>query len=107
MSRMRFWGSMSGKRVQDTTMSGNENTGISGHIRGWKLGGRVDVRASKGLDAIDLYLTSGSNSKYPDQPILTATLQENGDIKVEIGTGLQKILMADRSYTYDHRDNKN
>lgn len=39
---------------------------LSGHVRGWNEGVRVDARADADGDVFDVYLTGGSNGYRPD-----------------------------------------
>ena len=56
----RFYADIQGNRGQ-ATRQGSADSGIDGHIRGWDLGGAVDMFAEKDEDIIDIYLTKGSN----------------------------------------------
>ena len=57
----RFYAAIQGNRGEATRM-GTANSGIDGHVRGWKVGGRVMMRVnSKGEDEVTLSITAGSN----------------------------------------------
>ena len=43
---------------------GTPQSGINGHIRGWSVGVRVQVRDEDGEDVAYVYLTSGSNGHH-------------------------------------------
>lgn len=58
----RFYGSMRGNRGEATRM-GTPNSGISGHIRGWNVGGEVGMIARGEQDTCVLTLTGGSSGK--------------------------------------------
>lgn len=57
-----FYASIKGNRGETTRM-GSKDSGISGHIRGWDTGVRVDIRhsAKDGKDHVLVYRTAGSN----------------------------------------------
>jgi len=62
----RFYGSMQGNKGEATRI-GTASSGLSGHIRGWSIGGRVVMSTNgNGKDVVTIWLTSGSNrSKHP------------------------------------------
>lgn len=57
-----FYASIQGNRSERTCM-GTKDSGIYGHIRGWNIGGRVDVDYCEMIedDKVSLRLTGGSN----------------------------------------------
>lgn len=57
----RYYASIQGERGE-ATRQGHRT--ISGHIRGWNLGVRVDGYSVDDSDAFDVFLTSGSNGGY-------------------------------------------
>lgn len=55
-----FYGSLQGNRGQ-ATRQGTAKSGIDGHIRGWKVGARVECRVNEnGQDVISVCATHGS-----------------------------------------------
>ena len=66
----RFYASIQGNRGRATRM-GTPNSGINGHIRGWSVGVRVQIRDEDGEDVAYVYLTSGSNGNSQDKYIGT------------------------------------
>jgi hypothetical protein len=57
----RFYASIRGSRGEATRM-GTTQSGISGHIRGWDVGGEVRCYVGEnGEDRVAVFLTSGSN----------------------------------------------
>ena len=58
----RFYADIQGSRGNATRM-GTPNSGISGHIRGWDTGCRVEIHDDNGVDCVTVYRTSGSNNK--------------------------------------------
>lgn len=62
----QFYASIQGNRGESTRI-GTKSSGITGHIRGWSIGARVEVSHENGEDVIRVYKTSGSNgSKNPE-----------------------------------------
>lgn len=57
-----FYANIKGNR-SERTACGTKNSGISGHIRGWNIGGKVQVYHNDLLekDGIIFHLTGGSN----------------------------------------------
>ena len=56
----RFYASIQGSRGE-ATRQGTPNSGIQGHIRGWRLGARVSMGIDNdGEDVCTIQLTSGS-----------------------------------------------
>ena len=56
----QFYAEIQGNRGQ-ASRCGSKASGITGHIRGWDVGVRVDVREQAGRDVCYIYLTAGSN----------------------------------------------
>lgn len=57
----RFYADIRGNRGEATRM-GTKESGMSGHIRGWHIGGSVYMDVNEeGEDVVAIYLTSGSN----------------------------------------------
>ena len=55
----QFYGNLQGNRGEATRM-GTKSSGLSGHIRGWSVGCRVEMSHENGEDVCTVYLTSGS-----------------------------------------------
>ncbi|MGE0278325.1 MAG: hypothetical protein AB7R40_23260 [Nitrospiraceae bacterium] len=61
----RFYASIQGARGEATRM-GSVASGISGHIRGWDVGVRVEGVSAEGVDAFNVFATFGSNGGGQD-----------------------------------------
>jgi len=48
------------------TRQGSAKSGISGHIRGWNIGARVEIRDRDGTDVVQVFQTAGSNGGKAD-----------------------------------------
>lgn len=59
----RFYANIQGNRGEATRM-GTATSGMTGHIRGWEVGCRVEMWADGDDDVCAVYLTSGSNDRY-------------------------------------------
>ena len=57
----QFYASIKGSRGEATRM-GTKNSGLSGHIRGWHIGCRVELSHFEGEDYATIFLTHGSAS---------------------------------------------
>lgn len=55
----RFYASIQGSRGEATRQGGGH---ITGHIRGWDSGVRVNGRVENGEDVFDVYATGGSHN---------------------------------------------
>lgn len=88
----RFYGNMKGSRGE-TTRCGNAASGITGHLRGWDIGVRVNVRAlNSGEDVVDVYLTGGSNGSCASVCLGTFW---------RVGSGIGRLYMGeDVPYVY-------
>ncbi|MFA5238402.1 MAG: hypothetical protein WC476_01665 [Phycisphaerae bacterium] len=80
----QFYASIVGNRGE-ATRQGTKNSGITGHIRGWNTGGRVNCYydADKKADVVEFYLTSGSNERGKSQFIarfIEGKLHDLGEI---------------------------
>lgn len=74
----RFYSEIQGNRGEATRM-GTADSGIRGHIRGWRTGIRVCGGTDKdGEDVFYVYATGGSTGRTPD--VLIATVKE-GEVK--------------------------
>jgi hypothetical protein len=69
-----FYGSIRGKAKTQGTRCGTKNGGMSAHIRGWRIGARVELRHVDGKDVVQVFATNGSASTGDDE--LLATLVE-------------------------------
>lgn len=60
----RFYASIQGARGE-ATRQGHANTGITGHIRGWNIGARVDMSVDEaGNDVVRVFKTGGSSDPH-------------------------------------------
>jgi len=61
-----FYGDLQGSRGQATRL-GTKQSGITGHLRGWNVGAKVDVSYNESTqeDEVRICLTSGSNNNQP------------------------------------------
>jgi hypothetical protein len=57
-----FYASIQGNRGEATRM-GSKDSGITGHIRGWNVGARVNIDHVDGVDVVRVYRTTGSNAR--------------------------------------------
>jgi hypothetical protein len=78
----RFYASISGQARTPATRRGSKASGISGHIRGWDSGVRVEGYCDPDTDAdvFMVYVTAGSNGHGADTLIATIV---DGAIKPE------------------------
>lgn len=75
----RFYGSMQGSKGE-ATRQGTAKSGITGHIRGWHIGGRVIMSVNeKDEDVVSLTVTHGSNGGGQSLCLGTFVLR-NGEI---------------------------
>ena len=71
-----FYGEIRGQAKTIATRRGSKTSGLSGHLRGWNIGVRVELEYKEGIgDVINIYHTSGSNGGEKD--VLIATLRED------------------------------
>ena len=68
----QFYAEIQGNRGQ-TSRTGTKASGLSGHIRGWDLGARIEMEHTNGRDVCTVYLTGGSNGGRQDQLVGTFT----------------------------------
>lgn len=78
----RFYGSMRGGRGE-ATRCGTPASGLTGHIRGWNVGGRVDCSDRDGSGVVEVYATTGSNAKRCDILLATLTVRD-GRVYVQL-----------------------
>lgn len=65
----RFYGSMWGAAQSEVTRVGSETSGVGAHVRGWRIGGKVEVFDRDGKDVLVLQVTGGSdNPKLKETP---------------------------------------
>lgn len=62
----RFYASIEGSARTKATRCGTKKSGISGHIRGWNLGIRVEGSHQEFGDTFTAWLTSGSAGSKND-----------------------------------------
>lgn len=55
---------------------GSKDSGITGHIRGWGIGARVELRHIDGRDVVRVYRTTGSSGPGHDELIAEFSDQE-------------------------------
>ena len=65
----QFYASVTGSRGSTVTKTGDKQTGIFAHIRGWNIGIKVDCTYDKETDKdiIRVYKTSGSQGAKRDK----------------------------------------
>ena len=56
----QFYANIQGNRGEATRM-GTKSSGITGHIRGWNIGARVECSHENGKDVVRVYKTTGSS----------------------------------------------
>lgn len=73
----QFYADIQGNRGEATRM-GTKSSGIDGHIRGWNVGARVEMRYNKktGEDECLVYLTSGSSGRKSSKCLGTFTAKD-------------------------------
>lgn len=64
----RFYGTLEGSAATIVSRVGSGTTGVSAHVRGWRIGGKVDAFDRDGKDVVLLQVTGGS-----DNPTLKET----------------------------------
>ena len=71
----RFYATINGQARTVATRRGSKASGISGHIRGWDAGVRVEGSYDPDTDAdvFRVYATTGSNEHGADRLIATIT----------------------------------
>ena len=91
-----FYGSIEGGRGT-ATKGGTKASGISGHIRGWSVGARVDVNHRDGVDVVTVYATSGSGGGGHDVLILEFTADTIGQSQ-EVAAAMYEALKEAADY---------
>jgi hypothetical protein len=71
----RFYASIAGQARTDATRRGSKLSGITGHVRGWDSGIRVEgsYDPETDSDVFRVYATAGSNGHGPDRLVATIT----------------------------------
>ena len=109
----RFYGILQGNRGQASRL-GTAASGINGHIRGWGVGGSVEMHARGEHDTCSLLLTGGSNG-VRNSGVEIAAFEEPdgrtrfivrlpGNIEAHGYVGDAEVRMCDRSGDYDHNE---
>lgn len=96
----RFYASIQGHRGEATRMGHQD---ITGHIRGWRLGARVDMkRADDSRDRCTVTLTGGSGGRA-NLPYVQLTAEDTADnglsVTIEAGAHNRIEVGADGSVT--------
>lgn len=78
----RFYGSLSGQARTEATRRGGASSGVTAHVRGWRIGARVEVVDVNGKDVVRVYKTGGSNDPSGE---LVAEFQEGTSMDKEAG----------------------
>ena len=86
-----FYGEIQGNRGEATRM-GTKDSGFSGHIRGWKVGGSVNCNynESKDRDEVSIYATGGSG--YGNNEHLADVIELDSGKRIIINNQLDKYL---------------
>jgi hypothetical protein len=72
----RFYAGIKGGRGE-ATRAGTSSSGIQGHIRGWRIGGRVRMWINdNGEDVVYIELTSGSSHTGPPKILFQGTRKD-------------------------------
>ena len=61
----QYYADIQGNRGQATRM-GTKNSGMTGHVRGWNVGCRVQIDHVDGKDLVRVYKTHGSSGSGSD-----------------------------------------
>lgn len=61
----QFYGDVQGNRGQATRM-GTKDSGMTAHIRGWRVGARIHLLHIDGVDVVRVYKTHGSTGRGDD-----------------------------------------
>lgn len=72
----QFYASIQGNRGEATRM-GSKASGITGHVRGWDVGARVDGYVKGESDVVAVRATGGSNDNIHHRKI--AEISREGD----------------------------
>jgi hypothetical protein len=74
----RFYASIQGSRGE-ATRQGTDNSGITGHIRGWDVGINIKGYVKDGKDWFHVYLTHGTGGSGTDMHLGTYSEEELND----------------------------
>jgi len=91
----RFYASIQGNRG-GATRQGTPGSGITGHIRGWRIGARAACLAIDDKDVVRIWLTGGSSGRKSD--ILLAEVFEDTGVLYLIGKAELKRQMKSAGY---------
>ena len=78
----RFYATMQGNRGEASRI-GTPNSGIYAHVRGWRVGARVNCYADGDNDGVSIRATGGSTGHISDFPIANLK-RANGAITVTL-----------------------
>ena len=81
----RFYASIEGQAKTQATRQGSKNSGITGHIRGWDLGIKVEGKSDRtdNLDTFNIWITGGSNNHYQTDFLCTVRRSLVGELVIE------------------------
>jgi hypothetical protein len=65
----QFYATVRGSRETEVTKTGTKISGMSAHIRGWRIGARIEIRHIDGKDEVVVYQTGGSKGGSTDRQI--------------------------------------
>lgn len=85
-----FYADIQGRRGE-ATRCGDKGSGITGHIRGWTIGARVDMSHDDGVDHVRVFRTGGSGSGYQE---LIAEFDTNGNLTLGKDDPVQRLRDA-------------
>jgi hypothetical protein len=77
----RFYGDLAGSAKTSATRRGTAASGVSAHVRGWNIGGRVEVEDDHGTDCVYFYFTYGTNARGSEQLVASFRLLPNGGVE--------------------------
>ena len=76
----QFYATIRGSRGEASRMGGKDS-GITGHVRGWDVGARVQMVHRNGEDVCHVYLTGGSGGGSSERYLGTYTKEDLERIK--------------------------
>lgn len=82
----RFYGTLWGSGKTSATKSGTVNNPSKCHVRGWDIGGQVNMEAHHDADIVHFYLTGGSNGVAASDLLLSFQRNPDGELKL-VGVG--------------------
>jgi len=95
MAHFYGWIDAHGRSKTDATRQGSKDRGMSGHISGWNIGGKVIVghNSNTGKDWCEIYATGGSNNITGYQLArITESDEYNGKPELLLNWKLPKLL---------------